>query len=65
MGFTLHLLYDVLVLKGSDSELFLHVWDLGKVEPIRWSRSKDTFGYSSSHYDAPIDSLEKLHGDRA
>ena len=25
-------------------------------EPIRWSRSKDAFGYSSSHYDAPIDS---------
>ena len=27
MGFTLYLLYGVLVLKESDSELFLHVWD--------------------------------------
>ena len=32
-------------------------------EPVRWIRSEDAFGNSSS--DAPIDSLEKLHGDRA
>ena len=29
-------------------------------EQIRWSRSKDAFGYSSSHYDLQIDSLEIL-----
>ena len=33
-------------------------------EQIRWSRSKDAFGNSSSRYNAPIDALEKLHGDR-
>ena len=38
MGFTLYLLYGVLVLKGSDSELFLHVWTLERadsMEPIQ------------------------------
>ena len=29
-GVYIVLLYGVLVLKGSDSELFLHVWDFGK-----------------------------------
>ena len=32
MGFTLYLLYGVLVLKGSDSELFSHVWDFKALE---------------------------------
>ena len=72
MGFILYLLYGVLVLnlnlEGSDPELFLSVWDFGKswfdgADPT--SSSKNAFGNSSSRYDVPIDSLEKLQGDRA
>ena len=60
-NFTLYLLYGVLVLKGSDSELFFACVGLWK-ELIRWSRSKNAYGISSSRYDASIDSLEKLQG---
>ena len=55
-------MYYVLVLKGSDLIFFLHVWDFGKTQ---FDGTKDAFGNASSRYDVLIDSLEKLHEDRA
>ena len=61
MGLTLYLLYGVLVLKGSD-----FFWMCGTLErAYSMEQIQGRLRNSSNRYGVPVDSLGKLHGDRA